>query len=165
MEQIINFVQQNYQLIILGLSALALILIFGFAYLFLQIKNIKNKQEVLFQGKEAKDLEKVIEDQHKEIKKNKNDAEDLLKLSEKIHQIASRGIQKVGLVRYNPFGDIGGDQSFAIALLDAYDNGLIISSLHSKEGTRVYAKPIKKGKSSYQLSDEEKKAVEEAMKK
>ena len=165
MEQIINFIQQNYQLIILGLSALVLILIFGFTYLFLQIKNIKNKQEVLFQGKEAKDLEKIIEDQHKEIKKSKNDAEDLLKLSEKIHQIASRGIQKIGLVRYNPFGDIGGDQSFAIALLDAYDNGLIISSLHSKEGTRVYAKPVEKGKSSYQLSDEEKKAVDEAMKK
>jgi cell division protein FtsL len=165
MEQIINFIQQNHQLIILGLSALVLILIFGFTYLFLQIKNIKNKQEVLFQGKEAKDLEKIIEDQHKEIKKNRNDAEDLLKLSEKIHQIASQGIQKIGLVRFNPFGDIGGDQSFAIAFLDAYDNGLIISSLHSKEGTRVYAKPVEKGKSSYQLSDEEKKAVEEAMEK
>ncbi len=163
MEQIINFIQQNYQPIILGLSAIVLILIFGFAYLFLQIKNIKNKQKVLFQGKEAKDLEKIIEDQHKEIKRNRDDAEDLLKLSEKIHQIASRGIQKIGLVRYNPFGDIGGDQSFAITFLDAYDNGLIISSLHSKEGTRVYAKPIEKGKSSYQLSDEEKKAVEEAM--
>ena len=165
MEQIINFIQQNYQLIILGLSALVLILIFGFAYLFLQIKNIRNKQEILFQGKEAKDLEKIIEDQREEINKNKNDAEDLLKLSEKIHQIASKGIQKIGLVRYNPFGDIGGDQSFAIALLDAYDNGLIISSLHSKEGTRVYAKPVEKGKSSYQLSDEEKKAVDEAMEK
>ena len=165
MEQIINFIQQNYQLIILGLSALVLILIFGFAYLFLQIKNIRNKQEILFQGKEAKDLEKIIEDQREEINKNKNDAEDLLKLSEKIHQIASKGIQKIGLVRYNPFGDIGGDQSFAIALLDAYDNGLIISSLHSKEGTRVYAKPVEKGKSSYQLSDEEKKAVDKAMEK
>ena len=165
MEQIINFIQQNYQLIILGLSALVLILIFGFAYLFLQIKNIRNKQEILFQGKEAKDLEKIIEDQREEINKNKNDAEDLLKLSEKIHQIASKGIQKIGLVRYNPFGDIGGDQSFAIALLDAYDNGLIISSLHSKEGTRVYAKPVEKGKSSYQLSGEEKKAVDEAMEK
>ncbi len=163
MEQIINFIQQNYQPIILGLSALVLILFFGFAYLFSQIKNIKNKQEILFQGKEAKDLEKIIEDQREEINKNKNDAEDLFKVSEKIHQIASKGIQKIGLVRYNPFGDIGGDQSFAIALLDAYDNGLIISSLHSKEGTRVYAKPVEKGKSSYQLSDEEKKAVEEAM--
>ena len=165
MEQIINFIQQNYQPIILGLSALALVLIFGFVYLFLQIKNIKNKQEVLFQGKKAKDLERVIDDQHKEIKKNKNNIEDLFKLSEKIHQIASKGIQKVGLVRFNPFGDIGGDQSFAIAFLDNYNNGLIISSLHSKEGTRVYAKPIEKGKSSYQLSDEEKKAVDEAMKK
>ena len=165
MEQIINFIQQNYQPIILGLSALVLILIFGFVYLFLQIKNIKNKQKVLFQGKEAKDLEKVIDNQYKEIKKNKNDVEGLFKVSEKIHQIASKGIQKVELVRYNPFGDIGGDQSFAIALLDAYGSGLIISSLHSKEGTRVYAKPIEKGKSPYQLSDEEEQALEKAMEK
>jgi hypothetical protein len=163
MEQIFNFIQQNYQPIILGLGLILLFLIAGVAWLFWQLKKIKQKQEFFFQGKKAKDLEKVIEEQIKEIKKLKADIKDLLKLSEKIHQVASLGIQRVGLIRYNPFGDIGGDQSFTIALLDAYNNGAVISSLHSKEGTRIYAKPIEKGESSYQLSDEEKQAVKKAI--
>lgn len=69
-------------------------------------------------------------------------------------------IQKVGLVRFNPFAETGGDQSFCLALLDGEDNGLVISSLHSRETTRIYAKPVKKGKSAgYDLSAEEKQAV------
>ena len=163
MQQLFNFIQQNNQSIILGLSSVVLILIFGFVGLYLKIRKINQKQKILFQGRRGKDLEEVIENQLEQIKKLKTDTEDLFKLSEKIHQIASRGIQKVKLIRYNPFGDIGGDQSFTIALLDAHNNGLVISSLHSKEGTRVYAKPIEKGKSPYQLSDEEKQAIEKAM--
>lgn len=74
-------------------------------------------------------------------------------------------IQKVGLVRFNPYAETGGDQSFALALLDANDFGFVFLSLHSRGGTRFYIKPIKEGKSGYELSKEEKKAIEEAKKK
>lgn len=73
-----------------------------------------------------------------------------------------KNIRRVGLVRYNPFSDAGGDQSFALALLTADGNGIVISSLYGREINRVYAKPIEKGVSTYQLSDEEKQAIQNA---
>lgn len=72
--------------------------------------------------------------------------------------------QKFALVRFNPFEDTGGDQSFAVALLDGENNGIVISSLHSRSSTRVYAKEVKSGKSSqHQFSKEEKEVVEKAI--
>ncbi len=71
-------------------------------------------------------------------------------------------LQKIGLVRFNPFSEIGGNQSFSLALLDANDDGLVMTSFYTREGNRVYGKPIKKGKSQYALSREEVKAIEKA---
>lgn len=72
----------------------------------------------------------------------------------------SRGsLQHVGLVRFNPFEDTGSDQSFAIALLDDDQSGIVISSLHGRGGTRIFAKPIQAGQATHALSDEEQQAV------
>lgn len=74
-------------------------------------------------------------------------------------------IQKVKLLRYNPYGDTGGDQSFTVALLDNEGSGVVITSLHSRGGTRVFAKPVEKGKSGkFQFSKEENEAIKEALK-
>ncbi|MCX6816880.1 MAG: DUF4446 family protein [Candidatus Beckwithbacteria bacterium] len=71
--------------------------------------------------------------------------------------------QKIGFVRFNPFSQTGGDQSFCLALLDENDNGLVLSSLHSREATRLYAKTIKnKQAENYELSKEELKAIQNA---
>ena len=72
-------------------------------------------------------------------------------------------LQRVGLVRFNPFADTGGDQSFAVAVLDRLGNGFVFSSLHGRSGTRFYAKPLRNGQSSYQLSEEEAEAVKSAL--
>jgi len=72
-------------------------------------------------------------------------------------------IQRVGLIRFNPFDETGGDQSFAIALLDQQGHGLVLSSLHNRTETRVYAKPVEGGRSRYTLSDEEQQAVTQAL--
>ena len=71
-------------------------------------------------------------------------------------------IQKVGIVRFSPFAEVGGDQSFSIALLDDNDNGVVITSLYSRDANRVYAKPIKDSQSTYVLSNEEKEAINRA---
>ncbi len=76
---------------------------------------------------------------------------------------ARYSLQRVGLVRFNPFADTGGDQSFAVAVLDRLGNGFVFSSLHGRGGTRFYAKPLKSGQSSYQLSNEEVAAVKSAL--
>jgi hypothetical protein len=72
-------------------------------------------------------------------------------------------VQNVGLVRFNPFQDTGGDQSFALALLDKKGDGVVISSLHSRTSTRMYARPIKGGAANSSLSGEEAQAVQQAM--
>ena len=74
-----------------------------------------------------------------------------------------RAIQRVGLVRFNPFEDTGGNQSFALALTDVTGNGFVLSSLHTRTGTRVYAKAVTDGRSDGALSEEEAEALRLAM--
>lgn len=68
-------------------------------------------------------------------------------------------VQKVGLVRYNAFRDVGSDLSFALALLDRNDDGVVLNGLFGSDASNIFAKPIKSGTSKYQLSDEEKEAI------
>ncbi len=70
-----------------------------------------------------------------------------------------KAFQRIGLVRYNPFEDTGGNQSFALALLDADDDGIVISSLHARGGTRIYAKAVAAGRPEAALSEEETQAL------
>lgn len=129
-----------------------------------KLKKIKQDLEVLFSGKKAHDLEQVILNHSGEILAIDKEIQELFEISNKIHALALRSIHKVGIIRFNPFKDIGGDQSFAIALLDGKDSGLVISSLHTREGTRIYSKPVVKGESEkYTLTDEEKAAIKNAV--
>lgn len=92
--------------------------------------------------------------------------QDLDKLKDRLsetEQLNLKHIQRVKLLRYNPYDDTGGDQSFSLALLDDQGNGIVVTSLHARSGTRVFAKPILMGKGSkHRLSEEEEKIVEEA---
>lgn len=79
-------------------------------------------------------------------------------------EAASRvAVSRVGLVRFNPFDDTGGNQSFALALLDAAGDGIVVSSLHARSGTRIYAKAIRAGRAATALSEEEADAVRQAL--
>ena len=101
------------------------------------------------QGAKNKELDKKLEEAFLKIK-----------ILENLSRLA---IQKTGVVRFNPFNEMGGNQSFVIALLDDRNNGFVISSLFIKEGNRVYAKAIKNGKSTHVLSNEEKEAIQKAI--
>jgi len=87
------------------------------------------------------------------------------KLSEELDALKKKSkfsVQKVALIRFNPFREVGGDQSFSVALLDGNNSGVVITSLYSREENRVYGKPVKNGESEYLLSEEEKEAIERA---
>jgi hypothetical protein len=83
--------------------------------------------------------------------------------AEQVDQALPHCIQRVGLVRFNPFQDTGGDQSFAVALLDAGGDGVVLSSLHTRAATRFYAKAVKSGRTAYPLIDEEQQALNQAL--
>ena len=71
-------------------------------------------------------------------------------------------LQKIGIVRYSAFSDVGSDLSFTLAMLDAKDNGVILNGIYSADSSNIYAKPITNGTSTYALSQEEKEALEKA---
>lgn len=112
-------------------------------------------------GKEG--LKALLEDILKSQTQTKKDIEMLRILCDRIGQEGQFHIQKVGLLRFNPFKDTGGDQSFILSLLDSTDTGVIISGLYSRSGLRWYAKRVINGKGTeHELSDDEKKALKEA---
>ncbi len=128
----------------------------------LKLSQLKKKLKTLFNGSKATDLEGVLFEAIKRQKSAEKQIEEINLATKKLNQMAQSSVQKIGVVRYNPFKDTGGDQSFVVALLDANDNGLTIASLYSREGTRVYSKPIKQGESKYPLTQEEKEAIQQA---
>jgi len=114
-----------------------------------------NKKE-----KQPESLEEVL-GEFKALEKN---FEELKEELEKLKKKNFFNFQKIGVVRFNPFKEVGGDQSFSIALLDGNNSGFVITSLYTREGNRIYGKPIKEGKSEYLLSSEEKEAIKNAVK-
>ena len=104
-------------------------------------------------------LEEVLATEGKNTKSIKKLESELRVVDKKVEL----HIQKVGLIRFNPFSELGGDQSFTLALLNAEDTGILLTGLHTRERTRVYIKDINLGKSKHSLSNEEKKVLAKAM--
>ncbi|EFK96750.1 conserved hypothetical protein [sediment metagenome] len=110
-----------------------------------------------------KDLKSVLTDILNQGSLSQKHLESLEKQLKKMEIKSLEFVQKIGFVRFNPFNQTGGDQSFSLAILDAKDNGFVLSSLHSREATRFYAKTIKAGVSQgHELSKEERQAIKNA---
>jgi hypothetical protein len=88
-----------------------------------------------------------------------NRVEDVNRLQTTLEERTRSSLRHIGMVRFNPFEDTGSDQSFAIALLDDARDGIVISSLHGRSNTRIYAKPVEGATSSPALSEEESRAI------
>ena len=119
----------------------------------------------LFPKSGERDIRKKFEEVTQAVEKFKLD---LSKVKEEVGGLGKDGlghIQRVELTRYNPYNDTGGDQSFSAALLNKNGDGVVITSLHSRSGTRVFGKPVVSGKAQeYQFSKEEEDVVKKAMK-
>lgn len=129
---------------------------------FLLNKTNKHYNRLVKDTKEA-DLMKVLDRIISELDLHKEEINNLKnRLQEQIDKNVYN-IQKIGILRFNPFSDTGGDQSFVLSLLDGTDSGIILTSLHSRGSTRWYGKNVKSGKGvDHDLSEEEKKAIKQA---
>lgn len=123
--------------------------------------NFKKRVDLFFKTGEE-DIEGFLRNQSKELEKYKGEIKEIFEKIEELNKISQKSFQKIGLIRFNPFKDIGGNQSFSIALLDLDNNGFVITSIYGREGNRIYAKPISNGRSKYSLSQEEKEAIQRA---
>lgn len=153
----------GYLLIVLTLLVIAAIVMV--VILFVQNHQLKDKYDRFMRGAKAKSLETEIQDLIKDV-------EDLTRTS-KEHDIDIRelyhkhegALQKVGLVKYDAFKEMGGKLSYGLAVLDENNNGFLINSVHSSTGCYSYTKKIKDGQSEIELSNEEKMALERALDK
>ncbi len=116
----------------------------------------------LTRGVQVTDLKSVLEKVLGQEIRNGKDINDLTRRINTLEEDGRLHVQKVGLIRFNPFKELGGDHSFCLAILDGEDTGVIITSLHTRDRTRVYMKTVKRGKSDTELSDEERKSLAKA---
>lgn len=144
----------NFELLVLAITIVWLIILSVFFW------QAKTHYQSLIKGASGKNLQQILDLLVKDVGKNRKDIDELKILCDRMEQQGQLHIQKIGLLRFNPFKDTGGDQSFVLALVDGSDTGVIISGIYSRLGTRWYAKKVKEGKGiEHELSDEEKQSL------
>lgn len=154
----------------MDISSIEIILICGLllsmgATIFLYLQNSKLLKSFrnLTKGVSGKNLEELLREHLEHIEMNDKKINQLDKKLKNFTHSARNHFQKIGFKRFNPFHETGGDQSFCLVLLDKDYNGVIISSLHQREVTRVYAKLVKNGETKHKLSDEEKLVLNQTL--
>lgn len=159
MEKIVDLFQDEGFLIAF-LIIIAILIVFTIINFILLLRN--NRKYIKFMEKigNGNNLDEMLREYLNDVKDIKKDNSEIKAYYTKLDSDIASCIQKIGLVRYNAFKDVGSDLSFAIALLDRNDNGVVLNGLYGSDSSNIYAKPIKNGKSNYQLSEEEKYALE-----
>lgn len=165
MQNLNQFILGNISAILIALLALFLLMTLFFTISILKYRKVNKRYNTLMRGMNDKNLEEILFQYLKKVEAAMDKVDDLEVQYKKLVKISHNSIQKVGIVRFNAFENTGSDLSFAIALLDAYKNGVIISSLFSRHDSRIYAKPVIDGVSTYNLSNEEKAALNQALNK
>lgn len=119
----------------------------------------------LFNGRTGADLEQVLREYMERMDRTDQTIKEFNQRATLIEQKTPFTLSHLGVVRFNPFADKGGDQSFAVAFLDDHHDGVVFTGLHSRADVRVYAKPIVGGTSTYPLTNEEAEAINRALSK
>jgi hypothetical protein len=126
-------------------------------------RGLARRFEAITRGAAGDSLEAVLESHLRRVHGVARDVEQLAARAATLERDVARAQARVGLVRFNPFEDTGSNQSFALAVLDGHGDGYIVSSLHARQATRVYAKTITAGRAEAALSDEETEALRQAL--
>ena len=128
-----------------------------------RIGRLGDRIDGITRGERGKSLESILDAHLDKVYAVAADLDEIAARSAVLEAAGKRAFQRVGLVRFNPFEDTGGNQSFALALLDGHGDGVVLSSLHARTGTRVYAKTLTGGRAEATLSSEETEAVQRAL--
>jgi len=150
---------------VVGLAIIALVLLVAILLLVRRTRRLAARLDSLTRGSDAASLESVLGGHMERVRQVVRDVEGVSSRTAAVERDLQGMFGRVGLVRYNPFEDTGGNQSFALAMLDGRGDGFVVNSLHSRTGTRVYAKSIAGGASDAALSEEESAALKQALAK
>ena len=162
MDSIITFISHYTTEIVFGIAILSLISFLIALANYFRTSKILRKYKRLMRGSNNKNLEAML-NQHMDRLENRFSSIRELELSiPSMNSRMSQCLQRVGIVRYNAFEQMGGNQSFSVALLDEKGNGIVLTGLYSRNSSAIFAKPIQSGLSTYDLSNEEKEAIDKA---
>lgn len=157
----INY-DQIFMISIICLTVLAVITIAMVIVLFVKLNSMSKKYKIFMKGSDGKDLESSILGRFKEIDQLKSESQYTMEKLNIACDTLLTAYQKIGIVKYDAFQEMGGKLSFSLCLLDDTNNGFILTSMHTREGCYTYIKEIIKGESFVILASEERKALEEA---
>lgn len=162
MEEIINTIGMNNIVIIL-LAISLMLLIAYFVTITKMSKLNKRYKEFMQKLGNGKNLEEDLENYMYRVERVEKQNGEINGTIKGMNENLQKCIQKIGIVRYNAFRDVGSDLSFSLAMLDENDDGIVLNGIYSRDMSNIYAKPVENGKSSYILSDEEQEAINKAL--
>ncbi len=153
------FIQDNLGPIVGLLVVLLVVALAAAALAWRRAAEIDRRLQALTRGDDGRSLQAVLESHLGRVDEIAAAVDRLAGRTRALEVSGRKAFQRIGLVRFNPFEDTGSNQSFALALLDADDDGVVVSSLHARGGTRIYAKAVAAGRPEATLSDEETQAL------
>lgn len=149
--------------ILAGIAAMLLILLVMLIVLITKYSKLKKRYDKFMQGKNASSLEEDMHGVFEDMKALKNNTDKNKKDIRILYKNMEKSFQRLGIVKYDAFNQMGGQLSFSLALLDENNDGFILNSVHSSEGCYTYTKEIKDGTSPISLGVEEEQALNAAM--
>lgn len=162
--ELMKFMMSNLLYIVGGLGVLVIIMYVIIIYLYMNTSYLKKRYRQMMTGEQnGTSFEQMLMDHVAETRAVAEENAKLKEENERIDALLKLAITRVGVVRFRAFQDMGSDLSYAVALLDSYNNGVVLSSIFGREDSRSYVKPIEAGHSSYTLTQEEEQALEKAM--
>lgn len=151
--------------ILIAMIVIIVLLFIVVIILFKAVGNVENKYRKLMRGANGKNIEQMLNAKIEDIDNVNLNSERALKAIDSLNEKMKGCVQKVAIVRYKAFEDIGSDLSFSIAMLDDNNDGIILTGIYGRQESTTYAKPIDKGISRYDLSEEELSVLNEASNK
>lgn len=162
MEIIMDFIKQDTFLLVWLIITVLLLL--GFIIMISKLYSLNKKYRTFIEKLgNGKNIEEDLETYMYRVEKVEKQNAEITNYIKTLDEDLTKCIQKVGIVRYNAFKDTGSDLSFTLALLDEHNDGVVLNGIYSREMSNIYAKPIKNGKSTYTMSEEETQAVQKAI--
>ena len=163
MESVINGINDFAPYILMGMTIIIVLLFIVVVVLFKSIGKLEDRYRRLMRGANGKNIENLLNSKLDQIQDAKQNCEDAIEEIKKLENEIKGCVQKVSIMRYKAFEDVGSDLSFSIALLDGNNDGVVLTGIYARQDSTTYAKPIDKGISRYDLSEEEIQVLNDAM--
>ena len=163
LNNLVNYIAAHEASLLLASMLLILVLLILVIYTMVRLSTMRSRYREMMRGSETEDIEGMLLQHIHEDEQVAATNTRLLEENELIRQFIRKSLVRTAMVRFRAFEDMGGDLSYAVAMLDANNDGVIFSSIFARADSRSYIKPIKGGSSEYPLTDEEKGVLREAM--